>query len=1145
MLKPYDIIKELSDLVSQDVIPVDGFQFADPSYKYEPIVQYITSLKNRVKPETAVHQLFRSLITDVLKKTSAFNEVRIDGGFIDFSVMQQDSNPLLFELKPLFKFELADSRLVADELTWKHHPTQVTNYLKGNDYVILCDLRTAYLFNRNAILEFKPFHEIAFPELLRQFVDSENNIWDVIRRIEDQSPKHNLDQQFFEDLKEWYNEFLKVEFNETDTLSKEELIVMLLNKIIFIKTLEDFGLIDFKYLTTKYEIIRNDWEMKGFDKVFDKYFGYIEDFFDDFYDTELFKARFWPHVLKTTDNINRFKTVFEASLGLDQWNKTFQKGMIHYNFRQIDEDVFGKAYEQFIAEGKKDSGIYYTPKEITSYMAKKLVDPLFEPIITKIIAAVNKDTVDFATARTLLVELREIRIIDPTSGSGSFLIKVLKEIFSWYKKIDDETSWVRTIDSANIGNMPKNVIETQKFRDEEKIFSPIHLISSIILHHIHAIDIDERALDTAKTNIWKEAIKLSPKHYNYRRLTGKDTHILPNLELNYACGDSLADIPIEKQIEILSAEHIAQLQELHRIRDAYIANPFDPSIIDSAKGIKKILKQKLKQEIPEIANPVFLCVEFFYCFFDKDGTPFPEAKRGFHAVISNPPWEAIKPVKKEFANQGKGKKDVLDVDEWFAHESESNPAFNSGWEAYRKSYETYNEYISQQYSHQGSGDPNYYKYFIERDLALLRKSGLLVVLVPSGIQTDAGSIDLRELLILENSLSELSSFENRGYKVVIDGKEKILTQFPDVDSRFKFSIVIAQKEKNKSKDKTFDALFYLLDPVELYEKEPIHYTLQMIEKFSPEILSIMEFEKPEDFELCKRIRGEHTLFSKLPIRLHTEFHMTNDSHLFHRLTTKTKDIGSKNFILYEGKMIHQFESHFSTPRYYVTAKDARERIEPKERFRIKRDLELENGDVEDLIVKIDLDEYRLVYRAIGRSTDQLTLISSIVPPNVVIGNSMNYLKNYAYQLQKEKIVQTLISRDNLIHMMSLWNSLTLNYYIRNKVSANLNMFFINELPIAEANKKQEEKIVELGFTLLSLNDEKGEFTELGKQLGVKVNPKADAIKVRAELEILIARDLYGLSKSDWEYLTSTFIYGGESASKKELDKIIALSKEIF
>ena len=33
------------------------------------------------------------------------------------------------------------------------------------------------------------------------------------------------------------------------------------------------------------------------------------------------------------------------------------------HYRRIDEDIFGKSYEMFLASNRKDAGIYYTPEE--------------------------------------------------------------------------------------------------------------------------------------------------------------------------------------------------------------------------------------------------------------------------------------------------------------------------------------------------------------------------------------------------------------------------------------------------------------------------------------------------------------------------------------------------------------------------------------------------------------------------------------------------------------------------------------------------------------------------------------------------------------------------------------------------------------
>jgi hypothetical protein len=40
---------------------------------------------------------------------------------------------------------------------------------------------------------------------------------------------------------------------------------------------------------------------------------------------------------------------------------------MHYNFQKIDEDIFGKTYEGYLAGAKHDEGIYYTPSDVTEY----------------------------------------------------------------------------------------------------------------------------------------------------------------------------------------------------------------------------------------------------------------------------------------------------------------------------------------------------------------------------------------------------------------------------------------------------------------------------------------------------------------------------------------------------------------------------------------------------------------------------------------------------------------------------------------------------------------------------------------------------------------------------------------------------------
>lgn len=1147
-MNPKLIIEQLILLTSKDAIDINVLIDYSKEFDYEPIKHYLKSIGEfQTKPESASHELFRLIIKDVLK-FETFNEVRVSGGFVDFVIKESTGNPILIELKPLFKLIKSKGVLKPEPLDYTQHKEQILKYLKDNEYVILTNMNETFIFSRNARIDFEPFKSLSFSDLLKNFLHYQN-LWDTIRRIEDQNIKVDLDKTFFEDLKNWYNEFKTIEFIDNEKFTKEELIVLLLNKIIFIKTLDDLGLIHFNQIVDEYIDKKEKWGAKGSERILDRFFNEIEEYFDDFYDTELFKERFWDYVVKEKKNTDKFMNVFEMALGLDSWNRAFGRGMLHYNYRWIDEDIFGKAYETFIAENRKDSGIFYTPKEITQYMSRKLVEYLFMPLVNEIILAVDKDVIDIERADLLMEELYKIRMIDTGSGSGSFLIKVLREIYNCYMLIDQKTAWIHKIESTTLSfDLPQNIKDTRTFRQKHLLnsssVSQLQLISKIILRHIHAIDIDERALETAKTNIWKEAIKLNPRAYNYKNLNGDNNHILPNLELNFICGDAIADLPLSVQLEIINSEFKADIVLLHKIRNDYLSNPFHPERIDRAIEIKRKIFDRLHQEIPQIGKPVFACLDFFYCYFNLDGALLLESDRGFHGAVGNPPWETIKPIEKEYAKKRKGEIDILKFKEWFANELEQNSVFAKGWNEYTEFYEKYKSIISQRYQYQDVGDPNYYKLFLERDLELLRNDGMLNLLVPSGIQTDKGCSKLRDLLINKNSLLELLSFENRGYIRKINGDEKTVHLFPEVDSRFKFTIINATKIPTHPFN-GFDAKFYMLDPNELYDRQPISYNIEMVRKFSPDNLSIMEFKSEQDYELCKKIRSNHQLFGEFSYQLHSEFHMTNDSGLFHsREEIKNRKDEKKVVPLFEGKMIHQFNSAFDEPRYYIFEKEAKEQLMATELRNLKRICELDDKQVEKLKPKLEYENYRLVYRAIGSSTNERSLIVSIVPPGVFIGHSMNYLKNLSYDKKKNKVEQISLPKEEMIFILSLFNSLTLNYYIRNKISANLTMNFIYELPIPQITKKQKEIITNLGLGLLSYFDENKQFKQLFEEVGYKPKMKIDPLKARAELEVYIAKEIFGLSDEDWKNLTSTFTYGGDTETRKELTEIINLSLKI-
>ncbi|MGI8950317.1 MAG: hypothetical protein ACR2FN_01910 [Chitinophagaceae bacterium] len=1163
MAKPEQIIKDLELLNSKDRILIEEIKNIEEQIQYVEIQHFLEALKHGTKPETASADLLKKIADDVLDKTG-FSEIKIKGGFIDFAIQENKVNPILIELKPGFD-RIVDKRktvigVESIKLEFPRHKEQVQKYLTSNDFLILTNLNDAFLFNRDALIDYKPFLKIKFTDLLTEFLDSEN-LWDTVRRMEDQFVKPELENEFFADLVKWFEMLSRVNFNEKNGFTKSELVGLLINKIIFIKTLEDYGLIPYKFLTDEYFAKYEKWEIKGIRKILDNYFTEIEEWFWDYYDTELFRTKIWDYIDKDEANLKKFERIFETVAGVGKWEVTFGKGMVHYNYRKIDEDVFGKAYETFIAKTRKDSGIYYTHRLITQYMSERLIHELFAPLTQKIITAIDKN--DYETAKEYLLQMHKITIADTTSGSGSFLIKCFREIYNQYQKIALKIEWVNNLKNGNLFDKPKHVTDAEifmKFGLLDKA-NKRTLISSIILKHIYAIDIDDRALETAKTNIWKEAVKLEKGLFNFRKLGPNFNHILPNLQLNFINADTLFDLPVNIQIQIISTEHQEQIQQLHFIRNSYINNPTNPEILNNVALIKQTIRERLFKEltIHLSKHPTFICLEFFYLFFNEEGNILPQHQQGFSGIISNPPWEEIYPVAKEFVNIGKYEMDRANFEKEFEKKLKKDTELKKEWNNYINFYKEYTVFVSENYTHHKlkpetstamRSHLNYFKLLFERDMQLLQKDGFLNILIPSSFQTDEGSFGLRKLAFIENKLLELFSFENRGF--IENDKTNKTKIFPDVDSRFKFSIVFVQKQEPQPND-NFKSLFYLNDPKDLYTKAPLKYSLEMVKKFSPDNLSIMEFGSEIDYALCSKIMNNHPTFRQAGYVLRREFNVTDDSEYFSR-EKNTKNIAH----IYEGKIIHQFNSNYTQFNVYIDNKIAHDILLDKEAKRIKTDLQLSisTNKVKELFekhnCKLDYQTYRLIYRSVASSTNERTLIATVIPPGEFCVNSVNYLINCSYAMQnKESFIQHILSPAHALFIMALMNSLILNYFIRNKISANLNMFYLYELPIPIANDSIKNNIIQKAFGLLYNKSDKKLYEDLRISLGID-KKIVDAYKnelthnqLRADLEILIAKELYRLNKSDWQYLTSTFVYGEDEITRKELDEIISISNNLF
>ena len=272
----------------------------------------------------------------------------------------------------------------------------------------------------------------------------------------------------------------------------------------------------------------------------------------------------------------------------------------------------------------------------------------------------------------------------------------------------------------------------------------------------------------------------------------------------------------------------------------------------------------------------------------------------------------------------------------------------------------------------------------------------------------------------------------------------------------------------------------------------------MVRRLSPDSLSITEFKSAIDVTIAEKMLQFPLLGENVPgkwkIKFTSEFHMTNDSRLFH----KERQPGM--LPLYEGKMMHQFTHQWggTSARYWVDEKAGRAALLGKEK---------DNGQI------LGYQDYRFVYRRIGRNTDIRTLIATILPKNTFASESFHALEPH-----------NLTHREAL-YLISVLNAFTSDYIIRQKISANLSMYFTYALSIPRYTEGDPYfgGLVERAARLICTTPE---YDALAAAAGIAdhragVTDVAGRARLRAEIDGLVAH-LYRLTEAEYVHILGTF-----------------------
>jgi hypothetical protein len=803
---------------------------------------------------------------------------------------------------------------------------------------------------------------------------------------------------------------------------------------------------------------------------------------------------------------------------------------------EINPDVLGYIFEKYI--NQKAFGAYYTRIEITEYLCEQTIyrlvlEQINTPGIPGLAPPRHFDSVpdllvglDANLCRRLLFDvLPKLSLLDPACGSGAFLVAAMKTLINLYSGVIGKIEFLAD----------KHLSDWLRDKRTEHGSLQYFIKRSIITDNLYGVDIMDEATEIARLRLFL-ALVASVQSVN-------QLEPLPNIDFNILPGNSLIgllrvdekefdrrnppkmfqksyhQLVEEKRRHLDTYRHTTEFHEnLRVLRDeiekgrteaykslndlllndfARLGIKYERSTWDTKTNVEgKPVKRDVRLEDIEEQHP-------FHWGYEFDEVM--NTRGGFDAIITNPPWEIFKPNSKEFFEKysnlvTKKKMSINDFEKeqiillrdqdireaWLEYLS-NYPHVS----AFFRSADQYQNQISVVNGKKAGSDINLYKLFTEQCFNLLKQGGCCGIVILSGIYTDLGSKQLREMLFGQTQITGLFCFENR--KEIFEG----------VHRSYKFVVLSFEKGGTTN---NFPAAFMRHDVTELArfpQENAITVSVDLVRRRSPDSLSVMEFKNEIDVQIVEKMLKFPLLGEDLPntwnLKLTAEFHMTNDSHLF------KADHVKDSWPLFEGKNIHQFTHKWDESiRFWIDAKEGRRAI-------------IRRGEIDTAQI-LSCEKYRFGLRAIGRNTDSRTLIVGPLPKRVFCGNSILVLDR-----------DTLSGRDftdsEVVLVQGLLNSMTIDYYVRQMVSANLNMFFIYQLPVPRLSNKDKTfwPIVERAARLICTTPD---FDDLAREVGLKnhhvgITDPIERSNLRAELDGLIAH-LYGLTEEEFAHILTTF-----------------------
>ena len=259
--------------------------------------------------------------------------------------------------------------------------------------------------------------------------------------------------------------------------------------------------------------------------------------------TELFKE------------LSKFHFTLDESTPIDQ-EVGLDPEMLGMVFENLLSMLFTDHKIDNLSSLRKQTGSYYTPREIVSYMAKSCILEYLKTHTTisdsslRSLVFEYEHEFGYQEILSLLTALSGFRVLDPACGSGAFPMGILQELTQILEALDEEgTAFM--------------ALQSQEFKASHQDKDPRYIRKLHILqNNIYGVDIQPMATEISRLRCFLSLICDEDKN---------KIEPLPNLEFKFLTANSLMPLEANKEQKlkqqtfdgIFAKDFITRLQNIH------------------------------------------------------------------------------------------------------------------------------------------------------------------------------------------------------------------------------------------------------------------------------------------------------------------------------------------------------------------------------------------------------------------------------------------------------------------------------------------------------------------------------------------------------------------------------------------------------